>query len=403
MNRLLWVARHEYWHHVRRRSFQLATFGLPLLVFLFMGMGIFIAYQASQTEVAIGVVDHSGVLAEVSLPLPSDPAQRSVPLQGFADTAAAQAALAAEQITAYVLIPADYLAVGEVEVYGVAQLTRVGQHSLEAALHQGLLAQAQLPSSYMAIVQAPLGQLEAMSIDGSSLHPDEIGGRIIVAIFASLLFMLTILTSSGYLLQALVEEKENRTMELITTSISPEQLIGGKTVGLGLVGFTIAGVWVVASILGWQIGSIWFEPLRAISLSFTQIFVTALLISFGYMLFAGFMVAISAMVPTAQEGQHFTGLVTVIAVLPMIANGLFITNPHGPVPTAMSLFPISAPIAMLLRMLLGDVPIWQLGLSLILLALAAGGMIWLASRIFRMGMLHYGQRLQLRDLLRLGS
>lgn len=402
MNRLLWVARHEYRHHVRRRSFLLATFGLPLLVILGMGLIIFVAHHVNRSEAAIGVVDQSEVLAGVSLPLFNDSDQASVPLQGFADLAAAQEALAADQITAYVLIPADYLALGEVEIYGVEQLSRAGQQSLEAALHHGLLSQAQLPASHMAVVQAPLGQLEAMSIDGSSLHPDEIGGRIIVAVLASMLFMMTILSSSGYLLQALVEEKENRTMELITTSISPEQLIGGKTIGLGLVGFTIAGVWVVISFLGWQIGSIWFEPLRAVSLSLTMLLAATLLIGLGYLLFAGFMVAISAMVPTAQEGQNFAGLVTVIAILPMIANSLFFTNPHGLVPTAMSLFPLSAPIAMLMRMILSDVPIWQLGLSFTLSALAAGGMIWLASRIFRAGMLHYGRRMHLRDLLSAG-
>ncbi|RRR65465.1 MAG: ABC transporter permease [Candidatus Viridilinea halotolerans] len=400
MKRLFLVARHEYLRHARRRAFLLATLGLPLLALLGMGVLILLIQRAERPEAALGFVDQSGLLAAFTLALPNDPEATLVPLQPFAHAAAAQAALEAGEIAAYVLIPADYRAHGRVEVIGVEQLSSAGQRSLEAALRQGLVAQAQLTPAQAALAHDPLGQIEALSPDGRSSDPDAFFGRAMVAMLAGLLFMLTVFTSSSYLLQALIEEKENRTMELLATSISAEQLIGGKTLGLGLLGLTIAGVWVVVGSIGWQIGALFFPALHAINLSLGMLLAAALLLPLGYMLFAGIMIAISAMVPTAQEGQQFAGLATIVAILPMIASASFFLNPNGLFATTLSLFPLSAPLAMLMRMVLTSVPLWQLVLSVTFLALAAGGMIWIASRIFRVGMLRYGQRMSLRDLLR---
>jgi ABC-2 type transport system permease protein len=400
MSRLLLVARHEYLRHMRRRGFLLATLGLPLLVLAGMGLIILLAINSARPEAAIGYVDQPGLLAGGDLPLPVPDGEPSVPLRAFPDEAAARAALDAGQIDAYAVIPPDYLATGALTVYGGETLSPTGRRSLQAALDAGLLAQADLPATAEARARDPLGELELRTPDGALVDPTALIGRVAVAILGSLLFMVTVFSSASYLLQAMVEEKENRTMEIIATTITSGQLIGGKIFGLGLLGMTIAAVWLTAVAAAWAIGATFFAPLRTVSLSLAILAPAALLLPLGFLLFAGIMVAISAMVTTAQEGQQFAGVFTLLAVVPLIVSGVFFTNPDGPIATGLSLFPLSAPVAMLLRLVQGTVPAWQLALSMALLAAAAALAIWGASKIFRVGMLRYGQRLSLREALR---
>lgn len=399
MSRLLLVARHEYLRHGRRRGFLLATFGLPLLALGALALLVFVLANTFQPERALGYVDPAGLVSADGLPAPSDD-EPGVPLRPFPDEAAARAALEAGQIDAYAVVPADYAVTGTLTISGPAELTGDGRRSLREALDRGLLLRSGAAPDVAARALDPLGTVEQRTLDGAVVDEGLLAGRIISAVLGSLLFAVTVFSSASYLLQALVEEKENRTMEIVTTSISPGQLIGGKTLGLGLLGLTIALVWLLAAALGWAVGASLFAPLRTVVLPPTSLAAAALLLPLGFLLFAGFMVLISAVVPTAQEGQQFAGVVNLLAVLPLMASVVFFTAPNGALATALSLFPLSAPVAMQLRLALGTVPLWQLGLSVVLLAGAAALTVWAATRVFRAGMLRYGKRLSLRDTLR---
>jgi ABC-2 type transport system permease protein len=400
MSRMLLVARHEYLRHVRRRGFLLATFGLPLLLLSIIGVVILVLVNNVRPERAIGYVDQSGLLNAITLPAPGADSAERVPLLAFPNQNTAEAALAAGQIDAYALIPPTYAASGQITIYGREALSAEGMRSLQAALNQGLLAQAALPPEVAARALDPLGEVEVRSLAGGTVDRLALAGRMAVAIIGSLLFMVTVFSSAGYLLQALVEEKENRTMELVTTAISPGQLLGGKTLGLGLLGLSIAAAWLVGVAIAWGVGAAFFAPLRELRLSLELLVPAALFLPLGFMLFAGLMVAISAVMPTAQDSQQLAGLVNLVAVIPLIVSGVFFSSPDGALATGLSLFPLSAPVAMLLRLVLGSVPAWQLALSLALLAITAGLVIWGAARLFRAGMLRYGQRLGPREALR---
>jgi ABC-2 type transport system permease protein len=400
MRRLLWIARHEYVRHARRKGFLLAAFGLPLLVAVGIALLILVLVNTLRPEAALGYVDPAGILDGVTLPAPQADEAPPVPLLAFADEAAARAALAAQQIDAYALIPPDYSERGELNVYGTESLSGRGRRTLEEALERGLLARAAVSPAVADRAREPLGEVAARTPEGAPLDPLLQVGRSVVALFGSLLFVVTVFSASGYLLQALVEEKENRTMEIVTTSVAPWQLIGGKTLGLGLLGLTIAVIWLVTVAIGWTAAGAFFAPVREIPLPLSMLAPAALMLPLGFLLFAGVMVAISAVVTTPQEGQQFAGIATVSAFLPVMLSALFFIDPNGPIPTTLSLFPFSAPVAMQLRLVAGDVPLWQLALSVALLALAAALAIWCAARVFRAGMLSYGKRLSLRETWR---
>lgn len=400
MSRLLWIARHEYRRHARRRGFLLATFGLPLLAIGGMALLILVLINTLRPEAVIGYVDPAGILEGVTLPAPAEGEDAFVPLRPFPDEAAARAALDAGEVDAYAVIPADYPATGALTVYAAEPLSSDGRATLRAALDRGLLARSGVPAEVAARALDPLGEVDARDVDGAAISPQLLIGRGAVAIIGSLLFVLTVFSSASYLLQALVEEKENRTMEIVTTSIAPFQLIGGKTLGLGLLGLTIALVWVAAIGIAWAVARAFFAPLREVPLPVSAIVPAALLLPLGYLLFAGLMVAISAVVTSVQEGQQFAGVVTLLALLPLMLSGVLVSDPDGLIATSLSLFPLSAPVAMQLRLVTGAVPPWQFALSVGLLAAAAGLAVWGAARVFRAGMLSYGKRLSLRETLR---
>jgi ABC-2 type transport system permease protein len=397
MRRLLWIARHEYLRHVRRRGFLLATLGLPILVIGGMAVLILVLANTARSEAAIGYIDEAGFLAGATLSAEDE--RVPVELVSFPDPAAAQAALDAEAIAAYVVIPPADPLLREVTVYGSEPLSLQARRSLEAVLNRSLLMRKDLPPALAERAFDPLGAVERRTLGGEVVRPEEQIGAAAVAILGSLLFVITVFSGASYLLQALVEEKENRTMEVVTTSVAPWQLIGGKTLGLGLIGLTMALSWFAALALAYAIGVTRFAPLRDVPLPLSLLGPAALFLILGFLLFAGIMVAISAVVTTAQEGQQFAGVVTITAVTPLMFNWLFFSNPDGALATALSLFPLSAPIAMLLRLAVGTVPVWQFALSVILLAATALLAVWGATRLFRRGMLRYGKRLRLRDVL----
>lgn len=397
MQRLLYIAKFEYLRHVRRRGFLLTTFGVPLLLIGGFGLLFALLLSGGQREQLIGYVDQAGIVRADAPILPPEPGDGpAIPLQPFSDEASARAAFIAGTIDAYVVLPPDYLDTGMAVAYGRDNLSSAGERSLRDLLRASLVAD-QPPETALRL-QDPLADMTLSALDGSRSLGRSTFWLFLLPIFFGLLFFISTFSSSSYLLQALIEEKENRTMEIVVTSVTPRQLIGGKTLGLGALGLTQALVWLVFGVALLLIGGIFLEPLRTFSLPGDLLLIVALVFVPGYLLYAGLMVCIGAMVTSTQEGQQFSSFVALLAMSPYLLNFLFLSNPNGPVAIGLSLFPLTAPIALVMRLPLTAVPIWQIGLSLLLLVASAALVILLAAQIFQIGMLRYGKRLQLGEL-----
>ncbi len=373
----------------------MATFGMPLL--LIAGFALIIALLGGRTtERAIGYVDQSGILSGAPpLHTADSEGDRYVPLVPFGDEAGARAAFVAGQIDAYVVLPPDYRATGAATLYAGENISTLGEATLRDFVRGGLLAGR--PPEIAARAISPIEQMTRRTIDGGREADSDNFLIFLLPTLVGLLFMISVFFSAGYLLMGLIEEKENRTMEIVMTSIAPWQLVGGKTLGLGLLGLTQVLIWGsgVAALLA--LGATLIEGLRA-ALPLDMLLVAVLFFIPGYLLYAGCMIGISAMVTSTQEGQQFSSILSLLAMSPFFANILFVTDPNGIVPLLMSFFPLSAPIAMLMRMPLGDVPAWQIVTSLLIVAGSAVLASWGAARIFRAGMLRYGKSIKLRDL-----
>jgi ABC-2 type transport system permease protein len=352
-------------------------------------------YQESGTPV--GYVDHSGLLSQ-AVPLPSPgPLQKSVKMVPFSDEAQARQALDAGSIQAYFVLESNYLKTGDARLVSMKEPSQGAQDQFQAFVRENLLA------SQPAEVSRRLSQgdqLVVRSADGSRQLAQGDWFNLLLPIFAGLAFMMAIFTTSGYLMQAVVEEKENRTMEVLVTSVSPLQLMSGKIIGLIGVGLTQFFGWVGFGVLGILIGRNYFSWLQSARISSSVLLWSFIILIPSFVMVASLMVAVGSTVTDAREGQQISGLFTMPIVIPYWFVTLIMNNPNGLVSEVLSFFPLTAPVTLTLRLAFAVIPFWQIGLNLLELILAAALAIWFASRAFRLGMLQYGRRLTLQQIVR---
>jgi len=394
MPKLWLVARHEYLRMVRRRSFLIGTLGVPLLMVVVMGISIYFAI-GSEDDRPVGYVDQAGVLgADVA----AADALRAVTWVSYPDRSAAEAALEAGQIQAFYVLPAEYLREQRVALY---YWDDKPADSIQDAFDDFVLANlaADLPPE---VRQRALDGVSMVirAADGSR----EVSSKNLVSVFlpfgAGLFFMMAVMTSSGYLLQAVTTEKENRTMEVMVTSLTPEQLIAGKAMGLMAVSMTQLAIWALAVVVGLIVGARFLPVLRAVRVPWAFLGLVALYFVPAFALVAGIMTAIGSAVTESRQGQQVAGMINMLFVLPFFFAALIVAQPTHPVVVALTLFPTTCFLTVALRWSVTVIPVWQLVVGWMVLVAAAAGSIWASARVLRVGMLRYGQRLSWQSVVR---
>ncbi len=415
MSRHMWqVFLYELKRNVRRKGFLFATFGIPLI-----GYALFFGYQfitnlndrgapsspaleilqSSQFQgiTKAGYVDLSGHFAD-----PGDLSRLLIP---YADEASAQAALQAGSIDVYYVIAPDFLETGDVALY-------MPQFTLTKATDWPIrqLVLRRLASGLDRDTYARL--LNPVQLREINLQRDATGATetnfdadfAIVYVFA-LALMLSVFITNGYLMQTVIEEKETRLIEVLISGMRPTHLLAGKILALGLLGLAQIVVWVAAILLLARLAAGSAAPALAVLANFalppTTLIVLLLYFVFGYLFFAAAYGIVSAVSSSMQEGPQLAVIFTLPAVIPLYFLPVFISAPDGPLAVALSLIPVTAPLSMVMRVSLIAVPAWQIVLSLALLAVIDGFLIWLAGRVFRVGTLLAGKTPKLRDLPKL--
>ena len=407
MSKLLLVAKYEYARNVFKKTFIIAILSVPLMLVLSIGLG-WLIHTMENPDAPVGYVDHAGVLAD-PIPVPnragspdSPSASDLVTLIPFQTEEEAGEALESKAIQAYYVVAADYRQTNRVElVYIEPPGDNVTSQFWDFMQINGL---ADLPP-----------EIARRAVAGSNLivrWPDDMpgGGREfsertflnnLLPFFVGIVFVVLLFMSSGYLTQAVATEKENRTMEIVVTSISPGQLIGGKVLGIIAITLTQVIAWIAFAVLAVLIGG------RYLGLGFLEnlstdprTIITMLAIAIPtYVMLASLMAAVGATVTEGQDAQQVAGLFSLPVVAPFWFAVLIIENPSSPLAIGLSLFPPTALSAFAIRMMSVPIPFWQIAVSVTLLVLCAGGAVWVAGRAFRLGMLRYGQRLNWRELV----
>jgi ABC-2 type transport system permease protein len=398
----LWrVAVYEYRRNVLKRSFILALLSVPLMIGLNVGIGLFM--ESSENDGSpVGYVDHAGLLTN-PIAAPVTGSREPIAFIPFQTENDVRLALESGDIQAYYVLAADYFQTKDVSLFYLKEPGGNATRQFYDFIQINLLTDKPTDRARRAVL---IGEnVTVRSMDGSRQVPG--GGPpfgIIMPILIGFAFLFLLLMSSGYLMQAVVDEKENRTMEMLATSVSPTQLVGGKVLGIIGVSFTQLIVWTLITILGILIASSagvdWFQDLR---LDWGIILATVALAIPTYILASALMTAVGAMVTSAQESQSMGAVFFILHLAPLYLAWAIVRTPNGILPVALSFLPFTALLTVTLRNIFATVPMWQVAVSVAVQTLCAVGALWLAGRAFRVGMLRYGKRLNFREILNWGG
>lgn len=401
MNKTGIIARHEFSTTVRRLSYVLLTVSFPLLaligLFVYQGVVLIGGDGTPAEDKRIGYVDQTGIFTSYNDP------DGAVFIQ-YGEDEDILGALLAGDVDEYFIVDENYLDTGQ-----ITRLTTKRELELPgdvmALIEDFLIANllsGQVSDEVMERVKSPLVPF-SFGVDpdtGQILPPVDIFAAFGLPYIFSILFMISLFFTSGYLLQGVSEEKENRLMEILLSSVSARQLLTGKVIGLGAAGLLQITVWLISGFIFVTIAAAWIVPLASISIPVDLIILGIVYFILGYLFYGIIWSAIGSIGTSARESSQLTSLVVLPAVLPVMLIGLFIENPEHVIFTVFTLLPVTAPITAVMKLSIGALPVWECAVSIILLGVSIVAAMWIASRIFRTTLLMYGKRPSFNDIWR---
>lgn len=401
MSKLRLVALHEYKRHVLNKGFLFAVLSVPLLIALMVGLGILTDRMRSNSK-AIGYVDHSGRLVNPPPYSSAAPqgllAEQPVPLISYVTEQAARSALDAGEIQAYYVLAADYVATRHVELVYQTPPSQNATAQFDDFLQANWLTDRS-PEVARRVIEG--SSLIVRTPDGVREQSENAPLNMLLPFLIALALIILFMSTSMTLMQALAEEKENRTIEVVATSVPPNQLVGGKVLGISAMGLTEIVAWLsvsaVAVFIGGKVlGLEWMQGIRVhprILLTITAVAIPS------YVLFSALMLALGASVADVQESQQIGGLFSLFFTMPFYGIVALVEHPNSALAIGLSLFPLTALTSFCILAAFSTVPLWQVVAGVLITSLCAAGAVWLAGRAFRLGMLRYGQRVNWRELL----
>lgn len=443
MNKLLAVLQREYLQEVRKKSFLIMTILFP---FLMMGLMLVPALLARKGlgEKRVAVVDGTGRLGvafqkegrnqtgQTSSPRGSEASVESlgrrppeVPGNVEVEYVAAKGELPEttrrylsrltgkggareERLDGVLLVPADafenpgakltYYSRSAVDFVGQE---RVGRIVNQEVSRQRLRSRGLDPSE----VDRLLKRLPVEGVQVSRKGEEKKGGRgnfLVGFLFAMLLF-IPMLAYGTEIMRGIVQEKTDRVVEILISSMSPLQLLSGKILGMAAVSLTQVAIWVsmgglAALFLGAAAAAADVNLGQFLRLGIIPYFLLFYLL--GYLIYVCIYAVGGAVANSEKEAQQFLMPILLFVMLPWILLTPILLNPESRLATVLSLFPFFAPITMFIRILVSEPPRWQVALSVALSAATIYGLFWLTAKIFRVGILSYGKRPTIPELWR---
>lgn len=397
------VLKTEFINTISRRSFLLTLILVPLVPALILGgitlfsgdgdgsgedsLGIF---QPSEPEmISEGFVDEAGMIKE----LPDwieESRLRQYPSQ---DTA--QEDTREGLISGFYVIQEDFLETGAIRYVredfnplSALETTDIIQNLIDFNL---LGADPQRFHLYENPVQIQQVSLAPEEMDRDMANPL----AFYLPYGVTMLFYVLILTSASLMLNSVAKEKENRVMEILMSSIRPNQLLTGKILGLGLIGLLQLVLWLGSGLLLLRMGGTTLNIPPSLQLPPELLFWGILFFILGYLLYATIMAGAGALVPNVKESTQATFIVILPILIPLVMVGVIINQPNALMPVILSLIPFTAPNTMMTRMAVTTVPLWQLLLSIGLLIITIAIVIRAVAKMFRAKLLLTGKKFSL--------
>ena len=413
MKNIILIAKREFFTQVKKKSFIILTLLTPLLIIVFGGV-VSLMFQANETQMQISVIDKSGLFKDK---LKSDENIRYIFSLEETEKSLIKALETTEEMNGVMIIPKKEIHELEnsIEILTNKNLSNEARRNIAGNISEIIKAEkinalgistAQIEDLNKGVNLHVVNILEKEKKQDSFL----VGVKSGLSMFLMYCVFTFIMMYGIRVMRSVLEEKNNRVVEILISSVKPFELMMGKILGVTGVALVQFGVWVVmifasvmtlgSSNVGMVSGVVEVQMvLSALSqVNYGLIlFVFVIYFLLGYLFYSAMYAAIGSAVDNETETQQFT----LFAILPMMlgfyGSITIMNNPDGPMSFWLSMIPFTSPIAMLARIPF-DVPVWELVLSIGILLVSTLGMVFIASKIYRVGILMYGNKVTLKEL-----
>ena len=399
MNKTQLIFQHEFLHMIKRKGFIILTLIVPVLALI--GIGVFQLVSPGEPSVVetttIGYVDEAGGFDQYTT-------QGYIELLRFSTQDTATAALINGDVYEYFVIPSDYLSTGAINRYTLERQLEtppVISTAIKNFLTSNILAD-KVPPETIYRIEAPLDLVTTRLTETGEVATEQGGyGNVIIPAIFGLLLALSLQAASLYMVEGLGDEKESRLIEVLLSSVSPRQLLTGKVLGLGAAGLVQVVVWLASLPLLLNLASSTIGGFfGTIQLPANFLVLGIVYFVLGYLLFAALSAGVGAISSSAREGQPVAMIYALLVFVPLWFASLLFIFPDSPIWTVLTIFPITAPIEVMLRLGVAGIAAWELVTSLAVMVLAIIGALALSVKAFRVYLLMYGKRPAWGEIIR---
>ena len=409
MNKVLLIIQREYITRVRKKSFIVMIFVVPLLILAMSAIVAMVAKSSNElsTEQTVNVIDLSG---SFTAKFHKAKNIRFNPINK--DLKTARAELKANPDLSLLFIPVNYIKKDSVQIFSKKkssiQLTDEIERQMNDIAFTNSMLQHHIDTAAIRSIKKSDISLSSIEITETGDKNSNMGANIGIGIACAILIYLSLLIYGGQVMRGIIEEKTSRIIEVIISSVKPFQLMLGKIIGVGLVGLTQFAAWIILSIISSKIAEHAFNspasPMAGVLATLQTIPFGYILSCFlfyfltGYLLYSALFAAVGSAVDSETETQQFMFPITLPLLFTyFLSVSVLFRAPDSTLAVWLSIIPFTAPVAMMVRLPF-DPPGWQVALSMFMMVIGFLFTTYVAARIYRVGILMYGKKASFKEL-----
>jgi ABC-2 type transport system permease protein len=411
MDKVLTIVKREYKLAVYKKSFIIITLLAPLLMIGLGTIPTILTMMDTGKAVTIDVADSSNVIYEKLSSTLNDTLKNGKKRFVFNNVGASsnteqlKAKILAEKVDGLITIPQNFINDGSFSYYAknVADIgfTKRVERTLYNIVKDIRISENNIPTELISKITKPVSITTIKVLEGAKEAQKGFMQEYIATLIFVLILYMSMIMYGATIGRSIIEEKTGRIIEVLLSSASPFQLMTGKILGLGAVGLTQVIVWAAMGIGFVVFGSTFnLEAAKSMNLN-PEIFIYfAIFYILGYFVFATMYAGVGAVSNSDQELQQLSMPIIFMLIIPILLIGMMVKNPDGPVITALSYIPFFSPIVMFTRINLAAPPMLNIIFSILIIIAAIFILIWIVSKIYRVGILMYGKRPTLPEIIK---
>lgn len=421
MNKALIVLKHEFLLKVRSRAFIVMTIIGPLLMSAIIVLPAYFAASNNGSERSVALIDSTGVLAQPIIARSKDTAkdflskqvEAKIEITSIAPTASTMDSLSnlveTKALTGFMVIPAnaikDSASTASIKMHNPSDYTTIGflKDAYTDAVRDAKLKAKGIDPTMVTNVENGV-HVETVKVEAGTEKKDSGAMGMILAFITGFILYITLILYGTQIMNSVIEEKSSRVIEIVVSSVRPFELLVGKVLGVASAALIQVGVWgimlALLSTIGLTAASAFLGESILPTVSPFLFLYFPIFFILGFLIYATLYAAIGSTAESASDTQQVAMPVVMLLVIPFILLQGVLRDPSSAKSVVLSLIPFFSPILMLGRIFTETPPFWQIALAIVLMIGTFFGCLWVAARIYRVGILMYGKKFKLSEIVK---